>query len=131
MRTVPRNVRVHRNDIEANAPRPFFGGTEQYFSDPARADTLVDNHAVNLHATGGFDASEQESSDPSPDLASREFSHKNGVLVPILHIPKPLSNFFPSTFVAKLSRHVRHCFAIGRLSGTNGTPRLLRHDIGL
>jgi hypothetical protein len=122
---------VHRNDIEANAPRPVFGGTEQYLSDPARAHTLVDDQAVNLDATAGFDASEQESSDPTRDLAFGKLSNENGALVRVLHIPEPLSNFFPCTFVAELSRQVGHRFAIARLSGTNGTRRLHRHDIGL
>jgi hypothetical protein len=122
---------MHRNDIETNAPRSFFGGTEQYLSDPARAGTLVDNQAVNLHATAGFDASEQGSSDPTRDLALGKLSNQNGALLRVLHIPTPLSNLFPATFVAKLSRQVRHCFAIARLSWANGTRRLDRYDIEL
>src|ERR1700721_3021408 len=129
MRSVPRNVRVHRNDIESDAPRPFFGGTEQYLSDPARADTLVDNQTVNFDATAGFDASEQESSDPPRDLTFGKLSNEDGVLVRVPHLPEPLSNLFPRTFVAELPRQLCHRFAIARLSGTNGTRRLHRHEV--
>ena len=87
--------------------------------------------AARLSATLPWVSPMAPAADGKSTYAFGKLSNENDVLVRVLHISESLSNFFPRTFVAELSRQVCHRFAIARLSGTNRTHRMRRHDIGL
>jgi hypothetical protein len=110
---------VYGNSTATAASRPFFGSFEQYPSNPARADLLVDNKPANLSATIYFDSPEDVCSDPTSDLASRKPSNIDGALVRVLHFGDPHSDLFTRAWIAKLSRQIGHSVVVARFRWAN------------